>query len=106
MLVTLEGHPTTHSLPLDVQATAFQRRAWQHLMTIPRDEPRTYRQVAEALGEPRSTRAVANACAANPVALVVSCHRVIRQDGGLGGYRWGLERKSSLLEEESITESD
>ncbi|MEE2925713.1 MAG: bifunctional DNA-binding transcriptional regulator/O6-methylguanine-DNA methyltransferase Ada [Chloroflexota bacterium] len=87
MLATLEGHPATHSLPLDVQATAFQRRVWQHLMTIPRDETRTYRQVAEALGEPRSTRAVANACAANPVASVVPCHRVIRQDGGLGGYR-------------------
>ena len=87
LLVTLEGHPATHSLRLDVQATAFQRRVWQHLMTIPRSEIRTYRQVAEALGEPSSTRAVANACAANPVALVVPCHRVIRQDGGLGGYR-------------------
>lgn len=105
MLATLEGHPATHSLPLDVQATAFQRRVWQHLMTIPRSETRTYSQVAEALGEPRSTRAVANACAANPVALVVPCHRVIRQDGGLGGYRWGLERKAALLEEESTTES-
>ena len=105
MLATLEGHPVTHSLPLDVQATAFQRRVWQHLMTIPRGETRTYSQVAEALGEPRATRAVANACAANPVALVVPCHRVIRQDGGLGGYRWGLERKAVLLEEESITKS-
>ena len=73
MLATLEGHPATHSLPLDVQATTFQRRVWQHLMTIPRGETGTYRQVAEALGEPRSTRAVANACAANPVALVVPC---------------------------------
>ena len=96
--MTLEGHPATHSLPLDVQATAFQRRVWQHLMTITRDETRTYRQVAEALDEPRYTRAVGNTCAANPVALVVSCHRVTSQDGGLGGYRWGLERKSALLE--------
>ena len=75
-------------------------------MTILPGQIRTYRQVAEALGEPRSTRDVANTCAANPVALVVPCHRVIRQDGGLGGYRWGLEQKSALLEEESITESD
>ena len=105
MLATLEGHPVTHSLPLDVQATAFQRRVWQHLMTIPRGETRTYSQVAEALGEPRATRAVANACAANPMALIVPCHRMIRQDGGLGGYRWGLERKAVLLEEESITKS-
>ncbi len=87
MLATLEGHPTTHSLPLAVQATAFQRRVWQHVMTISRGETRTYRQVAAALGKPRFTRAVANACAANPVASVVPCHRVIRQDGGLGGYR-------------------
>jgi len=101
MLATLDGHPGTHSLPLDVRATVFQRRVWQHLMTIPRGETRTYSQVAEAIGEPRSARAVANACAANPVALAVPCHRVIRQDGGLGGYRWGLERKAALLEEES-----
>jgi AraC family transcriptional regulator of adaptative response/methylated-DNA-[protein]-cysteine methyltransferase len=106
MLATLEGHPVTRSLPLDVQATAFQRRVWQHLMTIPRGETRTYSQVAEALGSRRSTRAVANACATNPVALAVPCHRVVRQDGGLGGYRWGLERKAALLEDESITESD
>ena len=106
MLATLEGHLATHYLPVDVQATAFQPRVWQHLMTIPRGETRTYRQVAETLGEPRSTRAVANACAANPVALVVPCHRVIRQYGGLGGYHCGLERKSALLEEESITELD
>jgi AraC family transcriptional regulator of adaptative response/methylated-DNA-[protein]-cysteine methyltransferase len=106
MLATLDGHPVTHSLPLDVGATAFQRRVWQHLMTIPRGETRTYGQVAEAIDEPRSARAVANACAANPVALAVPCHRVVRRDGGLGGYRWGMERKAALLEIESISDSD
>ena len=85
-----------------MRATAFQRRVWQHLTTIPRGETRTYGQVAQDLGEPKSARAVARACAANPVALVVPCHRVVRQDGGLGGYRWGLERKAALLERESF----
>lgn len=104
MLATLDGCPVTRSLPLDVQATAFQRRVWQHLMMIPRGETQTYGQVAAALGEPKSARAVANACASNPVALAVPCHRVIRQDGGLGGYRWGLERKADLLERECSTD--
>ena len=104
VLARLDGQPAGQALPLDIRATAFQRRVWQHLTTIPRGETRTYSQVAQALGEPRSARAVANACAANPVALVVPCHRVVRQDGGLGGYRWGLERKAALLERESSTD--
>ena len=77
-------------------------RSWLYLTTIPRGETRTYGQVARDLGEPKSARAVAQACAANPVALMVPCHRVVRQDGGLGGYRWGLERKAALLERESF----
>ena len=106
MLATLAGHPVIHSLALEVQATAFRRRVWQHSMTIPRGETRTYRQVAEVLGQPRSTRAVANACIEPPGARYCQGHRVVRQDGGLGGYRWGLERKAALLKEESRTESD
>ena len=104
VLARMDGQPAGQALPLDIRATAFQRRVWQHLTTIPRGETRTYSQVAQALGEPRSARAVANACAANPVALVVPCHRVVRQDRGLGGYRWGLERKAALLERESSTD--
>ena len=84
-------------LPLDVCATAFQRRVWAALSAIPRGETRSYAEVARAIGQPTATRAVAGACAANPVALVVPCHRVVRTDGGLGGYRWGAERKAQIL---------
>ena len=87
-------------LPLDVQPTAFQRRVWQALRTIPYGETRSYQQVADAVGDPRAARAVAGACAANPVALVIPCHRVVRQDGDPGGYRWGVARKRLLLEQE------
>jgi len=88
-------------LPLDIQATAFQRRVWQELQKIPRGTTRTYTQVAKSLGKPRSVRAVARACATNPVSIVVPCHRVIRTDGALAGYRWGLSRKEKLLEREA-----
>jgi AraC family transcriptional regulator of adaptative response/methylated-DNA-[protein]-cysteine methyltransferase len=95
-----EGSAPRRGLPLDLQATAFQRRVWQELQRIPRGSTRTYRQIAEALGKPRAVRAVARACATNPVSIVVPCHRVIRSDGGLAGYRWGLSRKEKLLERE------
>jgi AraC family transcriptional regulator of adaptative response/methylated-DNA-[protein]-cysteine methyltransferase len=88
-------------LPLDVRATAFQWRVWQELRKIPRGQTRTYREVAEALGQPTAARAVARACATNPVSLLVPCHRVVRGDGGLGGYRWGLHRKQALLDAEA-----
>jgi AraC family transcriptional regulator, regulatory protein of adaptative response / methylated-DNA-[protein]-cysteine methyltransferase len=97
----IEGNAPSAELPLDVQATAFQRRVWQVLQKIPRGATRTYTQVAKSLGEPRSVRAVARACATNPVSIVVPCHRVIRTDGKLAGYRWGLSRKEKLLERES-----
>lgn len=87
-------------LPLDVRATAFQRRVWQELQKIPRGTTRSYRDVAARIGHPTAARAVARACASNPVALVVPCHRVIRSDGALGGYHWGLSRKRALLEAE------
>jgi AraC family transcriptional regulator of adaptative response/methylated-DNA-[protein]-cysteine methyltransferase len=93
----IEGRPSSVELPLDVQGTAFQRRVWQELQRIPRGTTRTYTQVAQSLGRPRAVRAVARACATNPVSIVVPCHRVIRQDGNLAGYRWGLPRKEQLL---------
>lgn len=96
----LEGEQPHLDLPMEVQATAFQWRVWQELRSIPYGETRTYGEIAEALGQPTAARAVARACATNPVALLIPCHRVIREDGGLGGYRWGLKRKQALLEQE------
>lgn len=96
----VEGNPPRLELPLDLQATAFQRRVWQELQRIPRGSTRTYTQVAKALGNPKAVRAVARACATNPVSIVVPCHRVIREDGSLAGYRWGLSRKEQLLRQE------
>ena len=100
ILSYLDGEKTGLDLPLDIQATAFQQQVWRMLRTIPYGETRTYQQVAQTLGKEKSSRAVGTACGANPVALVIPCHRVLRKDGGLGGYSWGLERKKSLLEME------
>jgi AraC family transcriptional regulator of adaptative response/methylated-DNA-[protein]-cysteine methyltransferase len=88
-------------LPLDIQATAFQRQVWEQLRAIPYGETHSYSEVATAIGQAKAVRAVARACATNPVALVIPCHRVIREDKSLGGYRWGLERKKMLLEREA-----
>jgi AraC family transcriptional regulator of adaptative response/methylated-DNA-[protein]-cysteine methyltransferase len=93
----LDGSVRESGLPLDVRGTAFQARVWESLRTIPRGETRTYAEVARAIGKPKAVRAVARACALNPVSLLVPCHRVIGTDGGLHGYYWGLERKQSLL---------
>jgi AraC family transcriptional regulator, regulatory protein of adaptative response / methylated-DNA-[protein]-cysteine methyltransferase len=101
ILSRVEGHAPSRELPLDVQATAFQRRVWQELQKIPLGTTRTYTQVARAMGKPNAVRAVARACATNPTSIVVPCHRVIRTDGALAGYRWGLQRKEKLLERES-----
>jgi AraC family transcriptional regulator of adaptative response/methylated-DNA-[protein]-cysteine methyltransferase len=87
--------------PIDIRATAFQWRVWQALQTIPRGATRSYADIAAAIGAPRAARAVANACARNRLAIVVPCHRVIREDGSPGGYRWGVERKQALLRRES-----
>lgn len=100
ILKHLRGEEPHLELPLDVRATAFQRRVWQALQKIPYGSTRTYSAVAKAIGAPTAVRAVARACATNPASLVIPCHRVIREDGGLGGYRWGLERKRRLLEQE------
>ncbi len=94
-------------LPLDLRGTAFQQRVWTALLNIPVGETRTYSELASRLGSPRSSRAVANACAANPVAIVVPCHRVIRADGSVSGYRWGDEHKQFLLKlEQRSTSAD
>jgi len=98
-----EGKPPQAELPLDLQATAFERRVWQELQRIPIGTTRTYSQVAQAVGKPNAVRAVARACAANPVSIVVPCHRVVRADGNLAGYRWGLSRKQRLLDQERTT---
>lgn len=89
-----------HDLPLDVRGTAFQQRVWQALRQIPAGETATYARIAKAIGAPRSVRAVAGACAANTLAVAIPCHRVVRSDGGLSGYRWGVERKQELLSRE------
>jgi AraC family transcriptional regulator of adaptative response/methylated-DNA-[protein]-cysteine methyltransferase len=96
----MSEHPVAATFPLDVRATAFQQRVWKALQEIPRGETRTYSGLAADLGAPSSTRAVAGACAANPVAVVVPCHRVVGKSGSLTGYRWGVERKRKLLEAE------
>jgi len=84
-------------LPLDIRGTAFQQRVWSALQRIPAGKTSTYSKIARAIGHPKAVRAVASACAANPVALAIPCHRVVRSDGGLGGYRWDVTRKRALL---------
>jgi AraC family transcriptional regulator of adaptative response/methylated-DNA-[protein]-cysteine methyltransferase len=96
----LDGRMPHLDLPLDIRATAFQRRVWQELRRIPYGATRSYREVAWRIGRPRAARAVARACASNPAALVIPCHRVVRASGEAGGYRWGRERKQLLLEHE------
>jgi AraC family transcriptional regulator, regulatory protein of adaptative response / methylated-DNA-[protein]-cysteine methyltransferase len=101
ILAHLRGQEPHLDLPTDVQATAFQRRVWEELRKIPYGATKTYTEVARAIGRPAAIRAVARACATNPVSVVVPCHRVVRQDGNLAGYRWGINRKRALLEKES-----
>ena len=101
LLGYLRGEQSRLDLSVDVRATAFQWRVWQALSAIPYGSTRTYSDVAAAIGQPKAARAVGHACATNPVALIIPCHRVVREDGTLGGYRWGLDRKRKLLEQES-----
>ena len=98
LLGRMRGHKLSRQLPLDIQATAFQRRVWSHLQSLPFATTQSYGEVARAIGRPTAARAVARACATNPVAVAIPCHRVVREDGEMGGYRWGIERKRSLLE--------
>lgn len=99
------GRAPEEEVPLDVRGSRFQRRVWAALRAIPRGETRTYGELARTLGAPQGARAVARACATNPVALAVPCHRVIGADGALRGYRWGVERKSVLIDRESRSDS-
>src|SRR3984957_128021 len=100
LLKHMRGKALDSSLPLDIRATAFQRRVWTYLQSIPFGATRSYSQVAHAIGQPSACRAVARSCATNPVAVAIPCHRVVREDGSMGGYRWGIERKKALLEME------
>ena len=101
LVAHLDGRMPKLDLPIDVKATAFQWKVWRYLQSIPYGETRTYSGVAKDLGHPSATRAVARACATNRVCLVIPCHRVVQKGGGLGGYRWGVERKRKLLQRES-----
>jgi AraC family transcriptional regulator of adaptative response/methylated-DNA-[protein]-cysteine methyltransferase len=100
ILAHLDGRAPRMDLPLDIRATAFQWQVWQALAAIPYGETRTYADVARSIGKPRAVRAVARACATNPVALAIPCHRVVPAAGGTGGYRWGAARKKALLKRE------
>jgi AraC family transcriptional regulator, regulatory protein of adaptative response / methylated-DNA-[protein]-cysteine methyltransferase len=92
-------------LPLDIRGTAFQQRVWNALRAIPPGKRLSYAELARRIGAPKATRAVASACAANPIAVAIPCHRVVRRDGTLSGYRWGVERKRALLEKEKQAKS-
>jgi AraC family transcriptional regulator of adaptative response/methylated-DNA-[protein]-cysteine methyltransferase len=100
LLRRIDGKGPHQDLPLDIQATAFQRRVYEELLRIPAGETRSYAEIAEAIGQPTASRAVGNACATNPVALAIPCHRVLRNNGALGGYAWGIERKQALISAE------
>ena len=102
VMQTIESPTKPASLPLDLQGTIFQRRVWEALRRIPPGETTTYSELAKAIGQPTASRAVAGACAANPVAILIPCHRVIRKDGHISGYRWGQDRKRRLLDQERI----
>lgn len=89
-------------MPLDIRGTAFQQRVWQALREIPAGKTLSYSEVANKIGSPKAVRAVAGACAANAIAVAIPCHRVVKNDGGISGYRWGVERKKALLDRESL----
>ena len=100
LLRQMRGHKLNSSLPLDIQATAFQRKVWSYLQSIPFGDTRSYSEVAKAIKQPKATRAVARACATNRIAVAIPCHRVVRENGDMGGYRWGVDRKKALLQME------
>jgi AraC family transcriptional regulator, regulatory protein of adaptative response / methylated-DNA-[protein]-cysteine methyltransferase len=96
----LDGKKSAGTVALDLHGTEFQKRVWKELLRVPHGKTRSYTELAQRVGRPRAVRAVASACARNPVGLLVPCHRIVRQDGSLGGYYWGLENKRKLLEHE------
>jgi len=97
VIASVEDPSIGLDLPLDIRGTAFQQRVWQKLLQIPRGETRSYSEIAKAIGQPQATRAVASACAANRIAVIIPCHRVIRTDGSISGYRWGVDVKKKLI---------
>ena len=103
VISAVSGRQPHPGVPLDLQCTAFQRQVWEALLRIPYGSTRSYRQVAVDIGQPKAARAVARACATNPVAVLIPCHRVVCEGGEMGGYRWGLERKQKLLAKEQKT---
>ena len=103
VIALIDGNSPVTELPLDIIGTIFQERVWQALREIPYGETRTYSEIADAIGSPKSVRAVANACGSNKLAVAVPCHRVVRKGGDLSGYRWGVERKKSLLDKEATS---
>ena len=96
----LAGKEFDLDLTLDICGTAFQKQVWQALQNIPYGETRTYQEIANDIGKPKATRAIGNACGANPIALIIPCHRVVCSDGSLGGYHWGIKRKQKLIDRE------
>jgi AraC family transcriptional regulator of adaptative response/methylated-DNA-[protein]-cysteine methyltransferase len=103
ILRRIAGKAPLAELPLDIRMTAFQRQVWQALSRIPTGETRTYGDIAAAIGQPKAARAVGNTCGRNPVAIAIPCHRVLRNDGAIGGYAWGSERKQALIRAESTS---
>ncbi len=99
----IENHPNQRDIPIDIRATAFQQRVWDALRTIARGTTRSYAAIAQQIGQPTASRAVAQACASNPLAVIVPCHRVVAQSGARGNYRWGSQRKATLLDQEQIS---
>lgn len=104
VIASLNQRSTPLTLPLDIRGTAFQQQVWQALRAIPAGETRSYQQIADGIGNPKAVRAVAGACAANRLAILIPCHRVVRGDGSLSGYRWGVTRKAALLAREKEQE--
>ncbi len=102
VIAFVEGQTARPEFPINVQGTPFQRRVWQALREIPPGSTASYADIANRIGSPKAVRAVGRACGANPLAVLIPCHRAIRSDGGLGGYRWGLERKRFLLDREAV----
>lgn len=98
----IAGKQSSHPIPLDFHGTTFQKTVWKALCRIPHGEVRTYKQIAKAIGKPRAFRAVASACGANRIAVLVPCHRVVRSDGSIGKYHWGMKLKRRLLESEGV----
>ena len=101
MLAFISGEASLSRVPLDIRGTVFQRRVWQALQAIPAGETASYAEIAGRIGQPGASRAVGRACADNPVAVAIPCHRAVRADGALSGYRWGITRKAELLRREN-----